>query len=270
MPRRSACRLLEHHETTTRRRTSNLVAALYRRYEVRESMREYGPKHGLGLLPLASIDSGDSWPPTPKARKISCGRLSLVTGAALLIVISAVSTLTAMAWLSDGLADVNDEVPKPLATRFAAAARPFKRMQNALLRRIENPGGNASCVDKDSECIGWAQSGECKSNPGFMNVQCARSCGLCTATEAKFDPNCDDKSSFCGQWAAVGECGAWPRPCLEGALLASVCARPATRVRVLPTNGCFARRAASRRLKPVVHARQLPGDMSPVPEPRMP
>ena len=178
-----------------------------------------GPKHGQGLLPLAS-----TWPPTPKARKISCGRLSLVTGAALLIVISAVSTLTAMAWLSDGLADVNDEVPKPLATRLAAAARPFKRMQNALLRRIEDPGGNASCVDKDSECIGWEERGECKSNPGFMSVQCARSCGLCTATEAKFDPNCDDKSSFCGQWAAVGECGAWPTG-LESALLASACVR---------------------------------------------
>lgn len=219
------------------------------------------PKHGQGLLPLAS-----TWPPTPKARKISCGRLSLVTGAALLIVISAVSTLTAMAWLSDGLADVNDEVPKPLATRLAAAARPFKRMQNALLRRIEDPGGNASCVDKDSECIGWEERGECKSNPGFMSVQCARSCGLCTATEAKFDPNCDDKSSFCGQWAAVGECGAWPTG-LESSTGLRACA---TRVRVLPTNSCFARCAASRRLKPVVHARQLPGDMSPVPEPRMP
>ncbi len=167
------------------------------------------PAHVLGPLPLESIPSGDSWPPTPKAPKKI--RLSLVTGAAALLGISGFSTLAAIAYTSDGLADVNDQGPTPLATRVAAAARPLKRMRNALLRSIEDPGGNASCVDKHSECTGWAQSGECKSNPNFMTAECERACGLCT-NEAKFDPNCDDKSSFCGQWAAVGECGACVPP----------------------------------------------------------
>ena len=37
------------------------------------------------------------------------------------------------------------------------------------------------CEDTYSDCIGWAGSGECASNPDFMHSQCRLSCGLCEA-----------------------------------------------------------------------------------------
>ena len=37
------------------------------------------------------------------------------------------------------------------------------------------------CEDTYSDCIGWAASGECASNPDFMHSQCRLSCGLCEA-----------------------------------------------------------------------------------------
>lgn len=35
------------------------------------------------------------------------------------------------------------------------------------------------CVDKHEACAGWAKSGECARNPGFMAGDCAKSCALC-------------------------------------------------------------------------------------------
>eukprot|EP00756_Hemistasia_phaeocysticola_P002361 Hpha_TRINITY_DN11636_c0_g1::TRINITY_DN11636_c0_g1_i1::g.49136::m.49136 len=36
-----------------------------------------------------------------------------------------------------------------------------------------------SCVDSDKQCPTWAESGECKRNPTFMNRKCRKSCGEC-------------------------------------------------------------------------------------------
>ena len=39
------------------------------------------------------------------------------------------------------------------------------------------PGSDdPDCVDQDLLCGGWATSGECEANPGYMIVKCARSC----------------------------------------------------------------------------------------------
>ena len=40
-------------------------------------------------------------------------------------------------------------------------------------------GLNAACVDKDLRCSGWAKSGECNSNPGYMLTNCRKSCDKC-------------------------------------------------------------------------------------------
>ena len=36
-----------------------------------------------------------------------------------------------------------------------------------------------ACADLAENCAGWAASGECAKNPGFMLEQCKESCGLC-------------------------------------------------------------------------------------------
>ena len=40
----------------------------------------------------------------------------------------------------------------------------------------------SDCRDKNPECALWAswESNECDKNPGYMKVNCPRSCGVCT------------------------------------------------------------------------------------------
>eukprot|EP00041_Stephanoeca_diplocostata_P011032 m.178058 g.178058 ORF g.178058 m.178058 type:complete len:255 (-) comp18385_c0_seq5:8353-9117(-) len=40
-----------------------------------------------------------------------------------------------------------------------------------------------TCVDTSDNCAAWAQSGECDRNPGYMHVNCARSCSMCTGKD---------------------------------------------------------------------------------------
>jgi hypothetical protein len=35
------------------------------------------------------------------------------------------------------------------------------------------------CLDRHSECIGFEQQGECHKNPGWMIINCPRSCNAC-------------------------------------------------------------------------------------------
>ena len=35
------------------------------------------------------------------------------------------------------------------------------------------------CHDRDPECPGWAEVGECENNPGYMLAFCHKSCGIC-------------------------------------------------------------------------------------------
>ena len=41
------------------------------------------------------------------------------------------------------------------------------------------PRATASCSDAQAECRGWAESGECDKNPGFMRESCKMSCRVC-------------------------------------------------------------------------------------------
>lgn len=69
-----------------------------------------------------------------------------------------------------------------------------------------------ACVDADSTCDAWHQSGECTRNRDFMARECARSCGLCAAGAAtpKSQPtaDCFDANADCPGWVVAGECEA--------------------------------------------------------------
>ncbi|CAH1802796.1 unnamed protein product, partial [Owenia fusiformis] len=64
------------------------------------------------------------------------------------------------------------------------------------------PGGS-TCVDNNAHCPSWAQNGECSSNPGYMLVNCKRSCNSCGGT-------CVDNDANCQSWARNGECQSNP------------------------------------------------------------
>ncbi len=42
--------------------------------------------------------------------------------------------------------------------------------------------GGGSCTDRNSYCASWASRGECNRNPGYMNVNCKKSCRRCSTT----------------------------------------------------------------------------------------
>lgn len=55
---------------------------------------------------------------------------------------------------------------------------------NFFLKSYKNPRNrlhkpSAGCSDKHSNCEQWATSGECRTNPDWMLVNCQESCGLC-------------------------------------------------------------------------------------------
>lgn len=55
---------------------------------------------------------------------------------------------------------------------------------NFFLKSYKNPRNRlhksfAGCSDKHSNCEQWATSGECRTNPDWMLVNCQESCGLC-------------------------------------------------------------------------------------------
>ncbi|BHF60770.1 metalloendopeptidase activity [Sparganum proliferum] len=53
----------------------------------------------------------------------------------------------------------------------------------------ENTDNSATCKDtyfSPQDCIGWAARGECQKNPIWMSANCAKSCGKCSETNAKF------------------------------------------------------------------------------------
>ena len=55
----------------------------------------------------------------------------------------------------------------------------------------------AVCRDDHEKCETWAISGECVSNPDYMNLKCEKSCGQC---------DCKDDNVKCPNWAKEGEC----------------------------------------------------------------
>jgi hypothetical protein len=41
------------------------------------------------------------------------------------------------------------------------------------------------CFDKEENCGFWASKGECSANPGYMHLNCAKSCGTCKIQRKK-------------------------------------------------------------------------------------
>lgn len=39
--------------------------------------------------------------------------------------------------------------------------------------------GEDKCKDDNDSCAGWASSGECTNNPGYMHKSCRLACKLC-------------------------------------------------------------------------------------------
>ena len=60
--------------------------------------------------------------------------------------------------------------PQPLPASLA----PFRGAQAERGRAAE-----PACADELDECVKWAESGECTTNPSFMLVRCKRSCKAC-------------------------------------------------------------------------------------------
>ena len=92
----------------------------------------------------------------------------------------------------------------------------------------EGGGGGDECVDKNTNCSGWAANGECTKNPNYMIPNCCKSCknndkcpndsqktepGACGCGVADTDsdkdgtPDCNDKCPGDPQKTAPGQCG---------------------------------------------------------------
>ncbi|KAK3786330.1 hypothetical protein RRG08_022953 [Elysia crispata] len=65
--------------------------------------------------------------------------------------------------------------------------------------------GKFRCTDSRPECEFWHGEGKCRSNPGYLNFVCEKSCGICDA-----DINCFNDHKDCSQWALRGECSRNP------------------------------------------------------------
>jgi hypothetical protein len=61
------------------------------------------------------------------------------------------------------------------------------------------------CEDSEAQCGAWARSGECKTNPSYMERNCRLACEVCTAGE-EYGTEADDTvklSNGVPVWMAV-------------------------------------------------------------------
>lgn len=65
-----------------------------------------------------------------------------------------------------------------------------------------HPAEPGLCEDYDDRCGGWAQQGECKANPGFMDANCRRACKACEPCREK-DWACISRNRQAGGYLAV-------------------------------------------------------------------
>ena len=75
--------------------------------------------------------------------------------------------------------------------------------------RDSSASGDSICGDDHQDCRHFALQGECHINPGWMHLNCRRSCGQCTQTEIlqeADDKDCRDLHESCPQWAGELEC----------------------------------------------------------------
>lgn len=85
---------------------------------------------------------------------------------------------------------------KPTPTMSTTTPRPTKATTTT---------GSTGCMDSNVNCPGWAARGECARNPGYMNVNCVKSCNLCGGGNS-----CLDSNPSCSSWASRGECSRNP------------------------------------------------------------
>ena len=64
-----------------------------------------------------------------------------------------------------------------------------------------------TCLDSNSYCPTWANSGECTNNPGYMLINCKLSCNQCNPTPPPPPaPTCVDSNTKCPTWSGDGWC----------------------------------------------------------------
>lgn len=68
-------------------------------------------------------------------------------------------------------------------------------------RKSCNTCDGGTCADIGKYCVSWAAQGECQKNPAYMGQYCKQSCKLCASTKS-----CYDYNQYCGDWARKGEC----------------------------------------------------------------
>ncbi|BFZ06572.1 hypothetical protein BsWGS_09611 [Bradybaena similaris] len=85
-----------------------------------------------------------------------------------------------------------------------------------LRRSLEKrtTGVHAKCRNiykSNAKCNAWANDGECKKNPSWMHVKCAKSCHKCTEVDtASKCRNVRQYDAQCNAWAYDGECNQNP------------------------------------------------------------
>ncbi|KAK6038477.1 shTK domain protein, partial [Cooperia oncophora] len=68
----------------------------------------------------------------------------------------------------------------------------------------------------EQQCCGpWANNGECRNNPSYMNLWCRASCGICRPTTYNLNVECNNRHPMCATWAARGECTSNPSWMIE-------------------------------------------------------
>lgn len=94
-------------------------------------------------------------------------------------------------------------------------------------------GGGNDCADKNENCAGWKERGECEKNPEYMDSNCQKSCEKCpikpkpTTKPTTAPGNCEDRQPFCAKITSFCTKNAWvTKNCQKSC---DKCPRPPTR-----------------------------------------
>jgi len=79
----------------------------------------------------------------------------------------------------------------------------FSTSVNSLSSATQALNSNGPAMNTDSNCLTWAQSGQCTKNPDYMNRMCAKSCGTGTTGELRTTA---PKAHTCFNWWAAPQC----------------------------------------------------------------
>eukprot|EP01084_Bolivina_argentea_P062850 114884_1 len=93
--------------------------------------------------------------------------------------------------------------------------KPAITRKNNLQQKITNfTMDNIPCMNTHKDCLKWSMENECKLNPNYMQLNCAKSCNTCHKQTIEFkQKHCKNNWNSltdCLQWVAEGECIANP------------------------------------------------------------